>query len=129
MAIRLKEGISVLGLDALGLQAELAMEIHVASRHNAPDYPPGFGCDGATAPSLQRRPPLTAVAGGFQTRPHETPVQPAVPWTRARRVGTLAVEPVNVRSASSHAHHQREGRSGDQWSGARGKRSIVCAQL
>jgi len=40
-----------------------------------------------------------------------------------------AVELVNVRGASSHAHHQREGRSGDQLSGARGKRPIVGAQL
>ena len=39
------------------------------------------------------------------------------------------VELVNVGSAASHAHHQREGRSGDQRSGTRGKRPIVCAQL
>src|SRR5664280_138393 len=40
-----------------------------------------------------------------------------------------AVELVNVWSEASHAHHQREGRSGDERSGARGKRPIVCAQL
>jgi len=49
----------------------------------------------------------------------------ACPQSRYAR----AVELVNVRSAASHAHHQREGRSGDQRSGARGKRPIVCAQL
>ncbi len=39
-----------------------------------------------------------------------------------------AVEFVHIGSAPSHAHHQREGRSGDQQSGTRDKRPIICAQ-
>jgi hypothetical protein len=40
-----------------------------------------------------------------------------------------AIKLVNVRGATSHAHDQREGRPCDQRSGARGKRSVVRAQL
>ena len=40
-----------------------------------------------------------------------------------------AVKLGQVRYAAGHAHHEREGRSGDQWTGAGGKRPVVCPQL
>ena len=41
---------------------------------------------------------------------------------------TRSVELVKGRGAANHAHHQGEGRSGNQRSGTRLKRPIVCAQ-